>query len=285
MHIFRSWLETSQKSQYDLESQIIGRSTIDIGCGQGDMIAGFASVLEKHGNPLTHAIGVDPASLEYGEPQESMFPHILNEAKGRPMTLGEAQAKLKSSSFGSHISFRQCTAPDLVSSQPSGTYSVAYFAHSLYYLPSVETVRNTLRSLRESGLQTLLLAEWALECPRFEAIPHLLATLAQSIKPLPSGNVQTVLSPKQYVDVARSAGWEVVGQGIFNPIDGLEDGKWEANIVMRAVQREEGNQAGVGESAHRQALQIALEKIGMGNVQSMNVWAAVLRPSKTGVAS
>lgn len=65
--LFQSWLEIAQDSGYDLESSIVGKQTLDIGCGQGDMIEVFAGALKAQGNKESRVIGVDPARLDYGE--------------------------------------------------------------------------------------------------------------------------------------------------------------------------------------------------------------------------
>lgn len=112
-----------------------------------------------------------------------------------------------------------------MASQPIGTYTTAYFAHSLYYFPSSATLAQTFKSLLDAGIKTLLLAEWSLSISRPAALPHLLAVLLQSIDPLPEGNVRTVLSPTAYDDAAKQAGWESVGSRTFTPAVDLEDGK------------------------------------------------------------
>ena len=66
VEILKSWLEISQTYAFDLDSHIIGNQTLDIGCGQGDMIAVFAEALKEHGNVDSKVVGVDPASLDYG---------------------------------------------------------------------------------------------------------------------------------------------------------------------------------------------------------------------------
>jgi hypothetical protein len=87
-HLFQSWLKIAQENGYDLESNIVGKQTLDIGCGQGDMIALFAAVLKVQGNKESKVIGVDPASLDYGEFVE---PHSFQTAptygKANPVPL------------------------------------------------------------------------------------------------------------------------------------------------------------------------------------------------------
>jgi hypothetical protein len=182
-----------------------------------------------------------------------------------------------------------------VASQPIGTYTAAYFAHSLYYFPSSATLVQSFKSLLDAGVKTLLLAEWSLSISRPAALPHLLAVLLQSIDPLPEGNVRTVLSPAAYVDAATQAGWEVVGSRTFTPAVDLEDGKWETGFARSVARnREIGKQAVqmVGERstesvrleslrAHADALEGSMiSEAGVDGVECMNVWTAVFRPAR-----
>lgn len=66
-NILKSWLKIAQENGYDLNSNIVGKKILDIGCGQGDMIALFASVLKAQGIKESKVTGIDPASLDYGE--------------------------------------------------------------------------------------------------------------------------------------------------------------------------------------------------------------------------
>jgi hypothetical protein len=181
-----------------------------------------------------------------------------------------------------------------VASQPIGTYTTAYFAHSLYYFPSSAALVQCFKSLLDAGVKTLLLAEWSLSISKHAALPHLLAVLLQSIDPISQGNVRTVLSPAAYVDVATQAGWEVVGSRTFTPNVELEDGKWETGFAKSiARKREIGKQAVqmVGERstesvrleslrAHADALEASMiSEAGVDGVECMNVWTAAFRPA------
>jgi hypothetical protein len=182
-----------------------------------------------------------------------------------------------------------------VASQPTGTYTTAYFAHSLYYFPSSATIVQSFKSLLDAGVKTLLLAEWSLSISRPAALPHLLAVLLQSLDPLPQGNVRTVLSPATYIDAATQAGWEVVGSSTFTPAVKLEDGKWETGFARSvARKREIGKQAVqlVGDRstesvrleslrAHADALEASMiSEAGLDGVECMNVWTAAFRPAR-----
>lgn len=66
IQIIQAWLVTSAAADYKLEANIVGKKTLDIGCGQGDMTALFASVLKAFDDQKSRVIGVDPARLDYG---------------------------------------------------------------------------------------------------------------------------------------------------------------------------------------------------------------------------
>lgn len=66
IEILKAWLEASKSAGHDIEADIVGKKTLDIGCGQGDMTALFASVLEAQGDQNSRVVGVDPARLDYG---------------------------------------------------------------------------------------------------------------------------------------------------------------------------------------------------------------------------
>ena len=67
LNLLQSWLKITKDNGYDLSSKVVGKQTLDIGCGQGDMIAIFAAVLQAQGNQQSKVTGVDPASPDYGE--------------------------------------------------------------------------------------------------------------------------------------------------------------------------------------------------------------------------
>lgn len=218
--------------------------------------------------------------------------------KGTPWTLGQAQTRISVGPLAEYVSFEQSTAPALVESHSKGTYSVAYFAHSLYYFPSSSTLVETFRSLLEAGVKTLLVAEWALSISRLAALPHLLAVLLQSMHPLPDGNIGMVLSPDAYIDAARQAGWELIGHKTSTPGAELEDGKWETGIaktIVRDLGLETQTSQEIGhkvlKSGHLESLKThadalaasiaRLPKTTVDEVECMDVWTAVFKPVHT----
>ena len=67
IQIIKAWLATSAAADYELEANIVGKKTLDIGCGQGDMTVLFASVLKAFDDEGSRVIGIDPARPDYGK--------------------------------------------------------------------------------------------------------------------------------------------------------------------------------------------------------------------------
>jgi hypothetical protein len=203
--------------------------------------------------------------------------------------LGQAQAGLLSGPVGDYLSFKQSTAPDLVASQPAGTYQVAYFGISLFYFPSTAVIIQTFKAMRDAGVKSLLLAEWSLKVSRPAALTHLLAVLLQSVDPDPTGNVRTVLSPAAYINAAKQAEWELVGSRTFTPVEGLEDGRWETDIARSMLKKIESspdverNADSIRHDslrAHYAAMEASMDhEKGLKGVESMDIWTAVFKPS------
>lgn len=208
------------------------------------------------------------------------------------MTLGEAQESIRNGPFGSWLSFHRSTTDAHIASQVHGAYSTAYFAHSLYYFPSAAALLQTFKSLRGAGVHTLLLAEWSLSISSLAALPHLLSVLLQSIAPTEDGNIRTVLSPESYIDLAKQAGWELVGYRIITPSDKLEDGKWESRFAREVAENVESDQLETltnserndetvrlaSVRAHASAFEASVRAVGdVENTRCMDVWAAVFK--------
>ena len=183
----------------------------------------------------------------------------------------------------------KASAPDVVSSSPHGFYSTAMFAHSLYYMPSTVTLTQTFKALREAGVKQLLLAEWALSTSRSTALPHLNAVLLQSVDPMPDGNVRTVLTPSEYIAVAKEAGWELVKSKTLTPRTDLADGIYEvraARSIMSSRQRDGTAASGSPEATklknqevYADAMESSLVASSEKTTTSMDVWTAVFKPS------
>jgi hypothetical protein len=142
-------------------------------------------------------------------------------------------------------------------------------------------------------VKTLLLAEWSLSISKPTALPHLLSVLLQSIDPIPEGNIRTVLPPAAYTDAARQAGWELVGNRTFTPVNGLQDGRWEIQFARQVAATADFEKQLAGQSerntetirlesirAHAGAFETSLvATAGQGEVECMDVWTAVFRPA------
>ncbi|GAM34829.1 hypothetical protein TCE0_015r02666 [Talaromyces pinophilus] len=199
---------------------IPGSKVLEIGCGQGDCTLVLADLVGEHG----HITAIDPAPLDYGA----------------PVTLGEAQSKLKSTPYGYRITFHQSNLQDFLDSGVSEPlYDYAIFMHSIWYLPSVETLQSMLLSLRGRA-KHLLIAEYVLDIRGdIAALPHMIAAISQaefnSRYEHSSGredNIQSIISPKMMRTAALQAGWELQREEITEAVEDLEDGRWEVGRVL-----------------------------------------------------
>lgn len=90
LNILRSWLAIAREKAYDLETSIVGKHILDIGCGQGDMLVAVAAALQSQGNEHSRVVGIDPASPEYGTLRrfdygvEVKLHTVLNKNQARP---------------------------------------------------------------------------------------------------------------------------------------------------------------------------------------------------------
>jgi hypothetical protein len=218
---------------------------------------------------------------------------------GSPLTVSQAQANLKLKSQLQNLSFRLgCPLADVLNVK----YDVAVLLHCIYYFPSADILARTLKDLHPQ-VDTICIAEYALEISNPAQQPHLLAVLAQqaleALKPMgeSQSNVQTVLSPRAITALANTCGWDLVGQQIITPDESLQDGKWEVGTVYSKGWMDEvdavlsrGGDDGGRHRAHMAAAQDAVvasvDKLesegldgvkGMARVRTMDVWCAVFR--------
>jgi SAM-dependent methyltransferase len=245
-------------------NNLIARTVLEIGCGQGDMTVALAWAVGCAGT--VHAI--DPAPLDYGAPE----------------TLGEAQARISSSAFGGgRIKWRRSDAVEAVRADPAILKGVDYvvLAHSLLYMRSEEYVVALFQALRDAtstsaiGRQRkpkILIAEWGMRVSDERARAHLLAVQAQAAQPLPSGNVQLYLEPKQISELTRQTGWKKEKEVWIKSPD-LDDGEWEV-----AAARSMPMSSGPDDSSD--TVRTLLEKVesaaSLGSVKCMDVWTCVL---------
>jgi SAM-dependent methyltransferase len=242
-------------------SSLTSKTVLEIGCGQGDMTVALAWAVGPSGT--IHAI--DPAPLDYGSPE----------------TLGAAQGRISSSVFGMRIKWKQSDPLEAIRADPSLLAAADYvvLAHSLLYMRSSEYIAALFQVLRDgmsmSVVRTerqpkLLIAEWGMKVSDERARAHLLAVQAQAAQPLPSGNVQLYIEPKETLELARSAGWSKENE-VWIDSPGLDDGEWEV-AAARSMPTASDD---IAEAAGTFLDQLESAAIS-GPVKCMDVWTCVL---------
>ncbi|KAJ6020461.1 hypothetical protein N7540_005965 [Penicillium herquei] len=214
-----------------------GSKVLEIGCGQGDCTLVIAYVVGDQG----HVTAIDPAPLDYGA----------------PMNLGQAQDKLKQCPIGDRITFHQSNLEAfLASSASESVYDYAVFAHSIWYLPSTEVLREMLAALR-GRTKHLLIAEYSLDIRGdITALPHMLAAISQAefnsrdAALDRNDNIQSIMSPQTITQLASQTGWILQKEDIIESPEGKEDGKWEVSRVLSKSYRVRSESSG---DAPRQA--------------------------------
>ncbi|KAJ5724236.1 hypothetical protein N7488_002271 [Penicillium malachiteum] len=208
-----------------------GSKVLEIGCGQGDCTLVIAYVVGDEG----HVTAIDPAPLDYGA----------------PMTLGEAQARLKQSPIGDRISFHESNLEGFLASSASETqYEYAVFVHSIWYLPSEEVLRKMLAALR-GRTKHLLIAEYSLDIRGdTNSLPHMLAAISQAefnsrdAAISRDDNIQSIMSPQTITQLASQVGWALQTEDIVESPEGLEDGAWEVSRVLSKKYRDRSGSSG-----------------------------------------
>ncbi|OQE40945.1 hypothetical protein PENCOP_c005G08499 [Penicillium coprophilum] len=196
-----------------------GSKILEIGCGQGDCTLVAAYILGDQG----HVTAIDPAPKDYGA----------------PMTLGEAQDKLRQTPIGDRMTFYQSNLQDFLDSGASEqVYDYAMLVHSVWYLPSVEVLQKMLAALR-GRTKCLLIAEYSLDIRGdIAALPHLLAAISQAEFNSRSNildqddNIQSIISQQTICALAQTAGWELQKEEIVESPQGQEDAEWEVHRVL-----------------------------------------------------
>jgi SAM-dependent methyltransferase len=257
LDLLTAWFGDVSTAQNNLTSKTV----LEIGCGQGDMTVALAWAVGCAGT--VHAI--DPAPLDYGAPE----------------TLGEAQARISRSPFGENIKWRRSDPVEAVRADPAILKGVDYvvLAHSLLYMRSGEYVVALFQALREAtstsaiGTQRkprILIAEWGMKVSDERARAHLLAVQAQAAQPLPSGNVQLYIKPKETLGLAWGAGWSKEKE-VWIDSPGLDDGEWEV-AAARSMPTASDDIAGAAGTFLGQLESAATP----GPVKCMDVWTCVL---------
>lgn len=267
-----------------------GTRFLEIGCGQGNCTTVLASAAGARGS----VTAIDPAPPTYGA----------------PFTLADAQAVISASEVGSRITWHNSTSLDQLlllqaatatSTGPSGdaaSWDVAVLVHSSWYFRSPDTLGQILATLRGRA-RAVWLAEYALQATRPEAWAHVLAALARGSLEAHRGgnhprhassaggdeNIQTPLSPDRIREVAVAAGWDVAGEAVLVPDEGLLDGKWEGGTVVSEGFLAEIEGAGIQNERVKALLRSARDATvaaanaagGVKKVRTMDVWAVVLK--------
>ena len=181
-------------------------------------------------------------------------------------------------------------------------YDVAVLLHCTYYFPSASILSQTLKDVHPQ-VNTLCIAEYALQTSLPAQQPHLLAVLAEqaleALKPVgeSQSNVQTVLSPRAIIALTSTYGWDLVHEKTIAPDEALQDGRWEVGTVYNkgwmdevdAVLDKVGDTSGRHRahlSAAQDAVIAAVDRLGsegpdgvkgMTKVRTMDVWCAVFK--------
>jgi len=181
-------------------------------------------------------------------------------------------------------------------------YDVAVLLHCIYYFPSANILSQTLKDLHPQ-VDTLCIAEYALQTSNPAQHPHLLAVLAEqafeALKPMgeSESNVQTILSPRAIIALADACGWQLAHEKTITPGEALQDGNWEVGTVynkgwMNDVDAvldkgfDESGRHRAHLSAAQDAVISAVDRLGSGGtdgvkgmsrVRTMDVWCAVFK--------
>ncbi|KAK4866970.1 hypothetical protein LT330_007711 [Penicillium expansum] len=197
----------------------LGSKILEIGCGQGDCTLVTAYMVGDQG----HVTAIDPAPVDYGA----------------PMTLGEAQDKLKQSPIGDRMTFYQSNLGEFLDSSASEqVYDYAMFVHSVWYLPSADVLLPMLAALR-GRTKHLLIAEYSLDIRgNIAVLPHLLAAISQAEFNSRANaldrddNIQSIISPQMICALAQKSGWELEKEDIVESPEEQEDARWEVHRVL-----------------------------------------------------
>ncbi|KAJ5176924.1 uncharacterized protein N7482_002801 [Penicillium canariense] len=196
-----------------------GSKILEIGCGQGDCTLVMAYLVGEQG----HVTGIDPAPLDYGA----------------PITLGQAQDKLKQSAIGDRITFHRSDLEGFLDSSASEPlYDFAVFARSTWYFPSAEALTPILVALR-GRTKHLCIAEYATDIQGdIAALPHLLAAISQAEFNSRDNNldrddnIQSIITPQKIRELTLEAGWVLKKEDVIRSPEDQEDARWEVGRVL-----------------------------------------------------
>jgi trans-aconitate methyltransferase len=175
---------------------------------------------------------------------------------GKPETLGQAQARM---------------------------------CHCLWYFASIDEVRNVFAAAK-GKVKRLCVAEWALQAQATQGQTHVLTALAratcESHIPNSTQNIRTPLHPAQIKKIAEEVGWKESGEETWAPGAGLEDAKWEVNMLLKDDGRDflERARGAIAEERVHVLLESMLDAVKRaktreehesGELQCMDIWVGV----------
>lgn len=172
-------------------------------------------------------------------------------------------------------------------------YTHVVLFHSLWYFASPSIFPTILRNLQAhiTSDANLCIAEYALQASSLNAVPHVLAALAQTA--LEAGgieeserNVRTVVGPEWIKEETQKQGWVVKDEMVVIPPRKMADGRWEVESAMgdefkkgleEVAERDE--QLGGVLKGMREAVRMAIEVVGgcMRDVEPMNIWSTKMQ--------
>ena len=190
-----------------------GDQVLEVGCGQGDCTAVLAYAVGEGGKVV--AVDIEPDTY------------------GAPVSQGDAHGFMKSSDIGNRIEFHTCANLfDPKWDFPDEYFDLAVFAHSSWYMASLEELGNLFARVRPWS-KRLGYVEWHPAPQSASQVTHLVAILSQAHirSHWPDhgmGNVHSLVTPDQARSMAQAAGWNVTDERVTDSSIGLENGRdWE----------------------------------------------------------
>ncbi|KAK2957913.1 putative Methyltransferase ustM [Blattamonas nauphoetae] len=198
-----------------------GEKILEIGSGQGDMLAALAYAV----GPTGHVTGVDIASPDYGS----------------PYTIGQAIKTLTDSDYGDRLTVffeRDLTkGSDFLAGEH---FNRVILAHSLWYFDSLDQLATTI-AVAKTLSDEILLAEWDFEMTTATQQNHYIAASVQGqlslFNPQTQANIRTLVTKHQITAMAQNLNLKITAQGqLVN--NEMQDGAWEVAYVKDAFSSE-----------------------------------------------
>ena len=196
---------------------------VEIGCGQGETTVVLAAAV----GPSGRVLAVDNSAEGYG----------------RPVTLGESHAYIRSSIIGDRIEF--LLSADLLEpclDFPEKTFDLAVFSHSAWYMSSPTALYELFARVRPWA-KRLGFAEWDIRPRRIRQVPHMLAVLLQAhvqrmCPQTLDANVRSLILPEDARSLAEKAGWTITQEKVVDTSTQLGYGKsWEIHQALEMAEQ------------------------------------------------